>query len=344
MAGAKKLKLKRKVPDETTSSAAPRWLLLIHQIPPKPDYFRAKVRQRVLRLGSVAVKNSVYILPQNEQTQEDLQWVAREIVAEGGDATICRASFVEGLRDEQIEGLFHTAREADYDRIAEDARDVGRELPRKIRRADEGRQGAESDLARLKKRLADTLAIDFFGAPGREAAETAIVAIEKRLVADERSQAPSSKDKPRAADYRGRIWVTRQNVHVDRIASAWLVKCFIDPEARFKFVPGQGYGAEPDEVTYDMFEADFTHIGDRCTFEVLLDAFNLRDPGLRVIAEIVHDIDIKDGKFARPEAPGIAALVAAIAVSRRDDEARIELGGTCFEALADFYRRRRKDK
>lgn len=341
--GEKKVKREAKA-DEAPWAAPSRWLLLIHQIPPKPDYFRAKVRQRLLRLGSVAVKNSVYILPQSDQTQEDLQWVAREIVGEGGDATLCRASFVEGLRDEQIEGLFHAAREADYERIADDARKVVRELPRKVRRGDEGRQGAESDLARLKKRLTDTLAIDFFGAPGREAAETAIVGIEKRLVAEKPSEPPSSKSKPRVADYRARVWVTRQNVHVDRIASAWLVKRFIDPEATFKFVPGQGYRAAPGEVTFDMFEADFTHIGDRCTFEVLLDAFEVRDPGLRAIAEIVHDIDVKDGKFARLEAPGIAALVAAIAVSRRDDDARIELGGTCFEALADLYRRRRKDK
>src|SRR5882724_12880827 len=85
---------------------SPRWLLLIHQIPPKPNYFRAKVGRRLQRVGAVAIKNSVYALPLNEQTQEDLQWITREITQEGGEATLCRASFVEGLRDEQIESFF----------------------------------------------------------------------------------------------------------------------------------------------------------------------------------------------------------------------------------------------
>src|SRR5215208_4449807 len=101
--------------------AEPRWLLLIHQIPPKPAYFRAKVGRRLARSGAVAIKNSVYALPVNEQTQEDLQWIAREIVAEGGEATICRASFVEGLRDEQVRALYQSARESDYVEISEEA-------------------------------------------------------------------------------------------------------------------------------------------------------------------------------------------------------------------------------
>src|SRR5436190_9261349 len=115
----------------------PRWLLLIHQIPPKPNYFRAKVARRLQRVGAVAIKNSVYVLPVNEQTQEDLQWIAREIATDGGEATLCKASFVEGLRNEQIEALFHTARDADYNTIAEEARERTSELPRKLSAEDE---------------------------------------------------------------------------------------------------------------------------------------------------------------------------------------------------------------
>jgi hypothetical protein len=130
-------------------------------------------------------------------------------------------------------------------------------------------------------------------------------------------------------------------VHVDRIASAWLVRRFIDPKAKFKFVSGQGYRPKADEVTFDMFEGTFTHIGDRCTFEVLVDAFGLKDPGLRVIAEMVHDIDVKDGKFERAEAAGIASLIAAIALTRREDEARIAFCGEVLDALLELYRRKR---
>jgi hypothetical protein len=135
--------------------------------------------------------------------------------------------------------------------------------------------------------------------------------------------------------------VTRKNVHVDRIASAWLIRRFIDPKATFKFVSGQGYQARESEVTFDMFEGTFTHIGDRCTFEVLLDTFGLKDPGLRMLGEIVHDIDVKDAKFARAEAPGFASVIAAIALTRRSDEDRIAFGGSLLDALLELYRRKR---
>src|SRR3982750_1569426 len=99
-----------------------RWLLLIHQLPPKPDYFRVKIWRRLQRLGAVAIKNSVYVLPKNEQTQEDLQWVVREITEGDGEASLCEARFVDGLSDDEIEGLFQAARGAEYAELARDAR------------------------------------------------------------------------------------------------------------------------------------------------------------------------------------------------------------------------------
>ncbi len=319
----------------------PRWLLLIHQIPPKPAYFRAKVGRRLARLGAVAIKNSVYVLPLNEQTHEDLQWVAREIASEGGDATLCKATFVEGLRDDQIEALFHAARDADYLQLAEEARQITGELPPRLARDDERRPALEADLVRLRKRLNEILAIDFFAASGREAAESTLAALERRLRRNEKAPAEEQGKRPRRAAYQGRTWVTRKNVHVDRIASAWLIRRFIDEGARFAFVPGQGYRAKNGEVTFDMYEGEFTHVGDACTFETLLDQFEIREPGLSAIGEIVHDIDVKDGKFARPEAPGVAALIAGIALAEREDEARIELGGRMFAALLELFRRKR---
>ena len=150
-----------------------------------------------------------------------------------------------------------------------------------------------------------------------------------------------SPSKPKLADHQRRTWVTRKNIHVDRIASAWLIAHFIDKKPTFKFVPGQGYKAKKDELTFDMVEATFTHIGGRCTFEVLLDQFDLKDPGLRVIGEIIHDIDVKDGKFVRAEAAGLGAVIAAIALVRREDEARLALGTALFDGLLELYRRKR---
>ena len=322
-------------------SADPRWLLLIHQIPPTPSYFRAKVGRRLQKLGAVAIKNSVYVVPNREETQEDFQWVAREIVSEGGEATLCKATFVEGLRDDQIEALFSAARDADYGELAEEARELAAGMPTRLARDDERRPELEADLVRLRKRLEEIVAIDFFASSGRVSADAAVAAVERRLRRNEKP-APARDDGtlPRSA-YRGRTWVTRKNVHVDRIASAWLVRRFVDPEATLKFVSGQGYAAKDGEVSFDMYEGTFTHVGDACTFETLVNRFGLTEPGLATIAEIVHDIDVKDGKFARPEAPGVAALIAGIAVAERDDDARIALGGRMLDALLELYRRRR---
>ncbi len=315
------------------------WLLLVHQIPPKPSYFRAKVGRRLQKIGAVAIKNSVYVLPQTEQAQEDFQWATREIIAEGGDATLCTASLVEGMRDEQVEALFHAAREADYGQLADDARAAIAETPAKP--DEQERAQAEAHLARLTKRMQEILAIDFFAAPGREAAESLIATLTKRARGEHKKGAAAPQSVKRS-EFQKRTWVTRKNIHVDRIASAWLIKRFIDEKPTFKFVEAKGYVPKAAEVTFDMFEATFTHVGDRCTFEVLLEQFGLRESGLRALAEIVHDLDIKDGKFNRPEAAGIASLVAGIAVLHRDDNERIAVGSQMLDALLELHSRRSK--
>jgi hypothetical protein len=126
------------------------------------------------------------------------------------------------------------------------------------------------------------------------------------------------------------------------MACAWLIRQFIDPGARFKFVANQSYRPERDELRFDMFEAEFTHDGERCTFEVLLDRAGLDEPALRHIAEIVHDIDIKDGKFDRPEVPGIAQVIAGIAMANDDDEARLARSAGVFDDLLVYFRRKRR--
>jgi hypothetical protein len=139
-----------------------------------------------------------------------------------------------------------------------------------------------------------------------------------------------------------KIWVTRRGVHVDRIACAWLIRRFIDPGARFKFVSAKDYDAQPGELRFDMFKAEFTHEGDRCSFEVLLERVGLEEPALRAIAEIVHDIDLKDAKFDRDEAPGVARLITGVATASRSDEERLERGGALFDDLYESFRRKRK--
>lgn len=318
-------------------TAGERWLLLIHQIPPKPDYFRVKVRRRLTRVGAVALKSSVYVLPRTEETLEDFQWLLREIVAEGGEATLCEAAFIEGTSDAAIEAMFGAARDADYAELAAAARLL----------ADGDAGGArspaalESEIGHLRRRLEEIAALDFFAARGRRAAEEALEAAEARL----RPPLPGAW-RDGAGDARdvgrGRIWVTRRDVHVDRIASAWLIRRFIDPRARFKFVPARGYRPEPEELRFDMYQGEYTHEGERCTFETLLDRFALDDPALRAIGEIVHDIDLKETTFGREETAGVAAMIAGITRSREEDEERIARGAALLDDLhAHFGRRAR---
>jgi hypothetical protein len=324
------------------SGAETRWLLLIHQIPPKPNYLRVKIGRRLQRLGAVAIKNSVYVLPRSDQAYEDFEWVGKEIGESGGQASVCEARFVDGLSDGDIERLFNAAREADYGEIAEDARQLHAPFKGRKKLTGDSREQLEVALTRLRKRLAEVVSIDFFSAPGGQAAEALLASLEQQL----RDTSPRTATDPEAPKtpaegVRGRTWVTRKGIHVDRMASAWLIQRFIDVEARFKFVPGRGHQREPNELHFDMFEAEYTHEGDRCTFEVLVRRFGLKDPALKPIAEIVHDIDLKDSKFARPETLGLDRLIAGICMASGEDEARLAQGHAVFEALYEYFKKKR---
>jgi hypothetical protein len=321
-------------------AAPPRWLLLFHQIPPKPAYVRVKIWRRLQALGAVPVKNSVYALPRSEQCFEDLQWLLREIVSQGGDGSVCEARFVDGLDDDEIEKLFVAARDADYAAIAEEARAIAKAIGAKSMPA---RQltALDAHVGRLARRLSEVVAIDFCDAPGRQATAGLVEEL-GRKIASRKGVAAAPSAAPRSSEerVRGATWVTRVGVHIDRIASAWLIRRFIDPDALFKFVPPKGHVPEAGEIRFDMFEAEYTHDGDLCTFEVLLRRHRIEDPALRAIGEIVHDLDLKDAKYARPETAGVKHIVNGIAASTREDEARIAMATPVFEGLyADFRAR-----
>jgi hypothetical protein len=309
-----------------------RWLLLIHQIPPKPDYFRVKVRRRLQRMGAVALKNSVYVLPSRADTLEDFRWLLREIVAEGGEATVCEAELVEGITRAELEGMFAAERDAEYAEVVTTVQNLaGSDDLDEARRIE-----LEAELGRLRRRVEEIDALDFFGAAGRRGAERALATLEARL---RKRSAAADQAKTGGHDMQGHTWVTRRDVYIDRIASAWLIRRFIDPKARFKFTAAKDYKPKKGEVRFDMFDAEYTHEGDRCTFETLLARAGLKDRGLRAIGEIVHDIDCKDGKFGREEAAGIAALIRGLTRAYSDDATRLERGAA---AMDDLYASLRK--
>lgn len=326
----------------TEPVSANRWLVLLYQFPAGRDSRRVKVWRRLQSVGAVAIKNSVYVLPNNEQSQEDFEWLLTELRASGADGVILESRLVGGMGDKQVQGLFDVARKAEYEELREQIESDIAALPPDD---DSGGAGAPEDarraLARARKRLAEIEAIDFFGADGHNAAEAGMRRLAERTT--RRGTGRENEEEPMQSgalqDLTRRIWVTRRGVRVDRIASAWLIRRWIDSDARFKFVAGKGdqpgYSPADGEVRFDMFDAEFTHQGDMCTFEVLARRVRPDDAALRRIGEIVHDIDLKDAKFGRPETEGIATLIAGIVAGTDDDEQRIERGAMLLE---DLYR------
>jgi hypothetical protein len=313
-----------------SNDAGPRWLLLIHQLPAKPAYVRVKIWRRLQALGAVTVKNAVYALPSNGESREDFAWLAKEIVEAGGEAIVLEASLVEGLSDAALRGLFEAARDEDYARLSTEARELGARLTGET--GDAALAEIAAQTARLRKQLDQVVAIDFFGAEGRATAEGLVRGLEHGLMQEGEAMRDDQAAVP-PGPLHGRTWVTREGVQFDRIASAWLIRRFIDPQARFKFVAATGYQPEPGELRFDMFEGEFTHRGDRCSYEVLAAHEGLADPALVAIGEIIHDIDLKDGKYGRAETAGVRTLLAGISASSRSDEQRLERGMALLDDL-----------
>ena len=315
----------------------PSWFLLIHQIPAKPGYLRVKISRRLGKVGAVALKNAVYALPRTRDAEEHFQWVLREIRKGGGNAALCEARFVSGLSNEDVLKLFTDARDGDYRKITSAARAALAKVGKK------GVKGGESRAAgveTLRRRLSEVMAIDFFKCPGRRHAEAAVSELETCLASGGAGNPPPVT--VQLQNCRNRIWVTRRDVGIDRMASAWLIRSFIDPVARFRFVPERNYHPEKGEVRFDMFEGEFGHEGDRCTFETLVERMDLRDSALLAISEIVHDIDLRDRKFRREETPGIAHLFSGISMNVKKDEERVKRGSAVFGDLYEYFRKTRR--
>jgi hypothetical protein len=300
-----------------------RWLLLLHQIPPKPAYFRAQVLRRIAQLGALPVKNSAYLLPDNEDTVEDFEWLCQEITRQGGSAWLFRAEGLVGMSSDQIEEAFRELRRPELEELTQLAEALLRGMP--------AIEEARAAQAKLLHRYEQIRRIDFFHSPARRRLEQLLAEVEAAL--HPTAEACSGGVEP------GRVWVTRAGVKVDRIGSAWLIRRFLDPQAIFRFVNQKDYVHAAPEIRFDMLGGEFTHVGDQCTFEVLVSVHNLRQqhPGLQALAEIVHDIDLKDERYQRPETAGLARMLEGLCARTPDDDLRIERGGMIFDNLYQSF-------
>jgi hypothetical protein len=302
-------------------------LLLLVGVPPTPSSLRVRVWRRLRSLGAVPLKRSAYLLPDTPERYEDFQWLAQEIQRDGGDATLIRVQQIENVSPEDVLRLFHEPRDHDYRQLAGRYRKALQGLDRKSASRS---SRAQEELARLAKEHQRIRDIDFFDAPsGAEVRRLEeVIAMRTRRPEPVRREERPTLD---LAKLRRRRWVTRPRPHIDRIASAWLIKRFIDPDAEFVFAPPAEF--PKDAIAFDAPGAELSHQGEDCTFETLVKRARLRDRRLIRLAEIVHEADLRDGKYPHEEARGIDVAIRALLAAMPDDHQVLANGMTLFEGL-----------
>jgi hypothetical protein len=310
----------------------PRWLLLAHQLPTRSSNARVKTWRRLQQLGAVASRNSVYVLPNTEQCREDFEWLRTEIVAAGGEATVFAADAISQRDAEDIVKAFQESRTQDYKALQKDINRVLATVRGKKARG--GGPRLVRALHALRDRFDALDRVDFFRATARDSAAAALADLARR-VESERPAKPPARSPTRRADFQGRRWVTRRRPGVDRMASAWLIRRFIDPRATFAFVDK----AASADVPFDMYDVSrgFGHRGSLCTFEVLCEEFGIVEPAVMQVAHIVHDLDLKEKTYAAPESAAIGRMVDGLRAMHTDDAMLLEQGIGMFEALARSF-------
>ena len=300
-------------------------LLLLLGLPPAPSSLRVRVWRRLRSLGAVPLKRSAYLLPDTPERYEDFQWLAQEVQRDGGDATLIRIQQIENLSPDDVLRLFHEARDQDYRQLAVRYRKVLKNLDRKS-----VSPRIQEELARLSKDHQGTRDIDFFDAPGGAEVRRLEEAIAMRTRRPETAR-PQPQPSLDLTKLRGRRWVTRPRPHIDRIGSAWLIKRFIDPDAVFVFAAPADF--PKDAIPFDAPGVELSHHGEDCTFETLVKRVHLRDRRLARLAEVVHEADLRDGKYPHEEARGIDVAIRALLAASNDDDQVLAQGMTLFEGL-----------
>lgn len=328
-----RVRQKEQQPAGASAPPARRWLLFVHQLPSSPSNVRVRTWRRLQQIGAVVVKQAVYVLPDSPGAREDLEWLKAEIEAVSGHATVFAASSVDAWSDDALVDEFRRSRQADYERLAHE---IGRVMPRVTgRRAGRLRRplALRRSLDVFRQRCVAIEQIDFFGSAGRDRVSTLLEGFNERLTeGSPQSEPQAPRDHIAPGRYRRRLWVTRPRPGVDRMASAWLIGRFIDPEASFGFMADRAV-APPRAVPFDMFGADFSHRGEHCTFETLCDVFGITEAGVTRLAGIVHDLDVKDDRFGAPEASAIAAIIEGLQLRYADDDALLAQGIVLFDSL-----------
>jgi hypothetical protein len=284
-------------------------------------------------LGAIPVKQAVYVLPDTPSGREDFEWLKTEVKAAGGDASVFAADTVDAWADDALVDEFRRSRQDAYSALAQAAETALKRVSGMQRRRGTRAPAVRRLLDILRERLTAIESIDFFGSAGRDRVTILLGQLEARASEAGRKGASSPSVNPGdVTAYRMRLWVTRPRPGVDRMASAWLIRRFIDPHARFGFAVDER-AVPHGGVPFDMFGVDFSHQGDGCTFETLCSVFRISEPAISRIAAIVHDLDLKDARYNAPEAGAVGAMIEGLQLAHADDDALLVQGMTLFDAL-----------
>jgi len=300
------------------------WLMLLYSLPAHQNTERVAVWRRFKKIGALQLTTSTYLLPDQTAHYEHFQWLTKFIRDSGGEATLVRVREIEGLPNEKLAEMFNTARNKEYAAI-------GKAL-RQLERGKKTRANAAEELDRITRQYRAIRATDFFNGSRAQDIEMQL----KKVEGKHRARAVLPKIDPK--DYVGRTWLTRPRPEIDRVGSAWLIRKCIDPEARFIFDPK--VSAHPNAVSFDMLDAEFSHLGDDCTFETLTKRFVIRNKAIQKIGEMIHDADLEDDKFQRTECVGIDHILKGWAKDGLADDEILRRGFECFDALYSFLQRR----
>jgi hypothetical protein len=306
------------------------WLFLLFNLPAKHSSDRVKVWRRLKKFGAIQLKTSTYVLPDEPVHYERFQWLAKEIVDNGGEAALVRVKDIEGMPNAAVVAMFNDARARDYDEIAEPLTLLIKDT--------KGRKASPEiftgRLQRLRHRFQEIHEIDFFeSSRGQDVGRL----FRQAESLESNKRGPERKERLRTEDYQGETWITRPRPEIDRVGSAWLIRNYIDPKAKFVFAKTtvRHQGALP----YDMIDSEFSRHSDRCTFETLIERFGIRERAVVRLAEVIHDADLEDDKFHRVEGFGINQILKGWAKQGLSDEEILVKGFQCLDGLHAQFKR-----
>jgi len=306
----------------------PTWIALITSLPTENATARMRAWRSLKASGAAVLRDGVYLMPEREDCHQTLHSVALDVRGADGTALVVR---IEEPSDGSFVALFD--RSADFGNLLRDIASAQSRLS--LDTAQETLRQAR----KLRKAFVNLATIDFFPGEAQKQADAALRDLEQRtawaLSPDEPQPVHDALARLRIEDYQGRCWATRSRPWVDRLACAWLIRRYIDPQATVLWLATPA-DCPADALGFDFDGAAFTHVGTRVSFEVLLASFGLETPALRRMGALVHFLDV--GGVQPPEAVGIESVLAGLRDTTADDDQLLAMASNIFDGLRAYYK------